>query len=157
RPGRRGRHVPGADLARLHGGRRVAQAGARLPRADSRDRVAAARQALLRLHAVHPDVHAAGCADDDRDRDDSDDAHADAPAAGATAQARAEPRAAPAASPPAAPGPSVPAGALGRSGLRLAAVSTATELLTIDQALALVLERVQPLDAEDVPLEDAAG
>ena len=36
-------------------------------------------------------------------------------------------------------------------------MSTATELLTIEEALALVLERVQPLDAEDVPLEHAAG
>jgi molybdopterin molybdotransferase len=36
-------------------------------------------------------------------------------------------------------------------------VSTATELLTIDEALALVLERVTPLEAEAVPLESAAG
>ncbi len=36
-------------------------------------------------------------------------------------------------------------------------MSTATDLLTIDEALALVLERVRPLEAEDVPLEDAAG
>jgi molybdopterin molybdotransferase len=36
-------------------------------------------------------------------------------------------------------------------------VAAATDLLTIDQALALVLERVQPLEAEDVPLEEAAG
>ena len=36
-------------------------------------------------------------------------------------------------------------------------MSTATDLLTIDEALALVLERVQPLEAEDVALEDAAG
>ena len=36
-------------------------------------------------------------------------------------------------------------------------MSTATELLTIDEALALVLERVQPLEAEEVALEDAAG
>jgi molybdopterin molybdotransferase len=36
-------------------------------------------------------------------------------------------------------------------------VSTATDLLTIDEALALVLERVRPLEAEDVALTDAAG
>jgi molybdopterin molybdotransferase len=36
-------------------------------------------------------------------------------------------------------------------------VSTATDLLTIDEALRLVLERVRPLEAEDVPLEAAAG
>ena len=36
-------------------------------------------------------------------------------------------------------------------------MSTATELLTIDQALALVLGRVQALEAEGVRLEDAAG
>ena len=36
-------------------------------------------------------------------------------------------------------------------------MSTATELLTIDEALALVLERVKPLEAEDVALADAAG
>jgi molybdopterin molybdotransferase len=36
-------------------------------------------------------------------------------------------------------------------------VSTATDLLTIDEALRLVLERVQPLEHEEVPLERAAG
>jgi len=36
-------------------------------------------------------------------------------------------------------------------------VSTATDLLTIEEALALVLERVQPLEAEDVGLEAADG
>jgi molybdopterin molybdotransferase len=36
-------------------------------------------------------------------------------------------------------------------------VSTATDLLTIEDALQLVLERVQPLEAEEVPLEAAAG
>src|SRR5262245_2586023 len=36
-------------------------------------------------------------------------------------------------------------------------MSTATDLLTIDEALALVLERVHPLEAEDVALEAAAG
>ena len=36
-------------------------------------------------------------------------------------------------------------------------VSTATDLLTIEEALALVLERVRPLEAEELPLADAAG
>ena len=36
-------------------------------------------------------------------------------------------------------------------------MSTATELLTIEEALALVLERVTPLEAQEVPLESAAG
>jgi molybdopterin molybdotransferase len=36
-------------------------------------------------------------------------------------------------------------------------VSATTELLTIDEALALVLERVRPLEHEPVALEDAAG
>ena len=36
-------------------------------------------------------------------------------------------------------------------------MAAATELLTIDEALALVLERVRPLEAEDVALEAAAG
>ena len=36
-------------------------------------------------------------------------------------------------------------------------MSTATDLLTIDEALALVLERVHPLEAEDVALDAAAG
>src|SRR5215813_10008756 len=36
-------------------------------------------------------------------------------------------------------------------------MSTATDLLTIDEALALVLERVRPLESEDVALADAAG
>jgi molybdopterin molybdotransferase len=36
-------------------------------------------------------------------------------------------------------------------------VSTATELLTIEEALALVLERAQPLEAEDVALAEAPG
>jgi molybdopterin molybdotransferase len=36
-------------------------------------------------------------------------------------------------------------------------MSTATDLLTIDEALALVLERVQPLESVGVALENAAG
>ena len=36
-------------------------------------------------------------------------------------------------------------------------MSTKTDLLTIDEALRLVLERVRPLSAEDVALENAAG
>src|SRR5438876_11466463 len=34
---------------------------------------------------------------------------------------------------------------------------TVNDLLTIDDALRLILERVQPLDAEDVAIEEAAG
>ena len=36
-------------------------------------------------------------------------------------------------------------------------MSTTTDLLTIDEALRLVLDRVRPLEAEGVPLETAAG
>ena len=36
-------------------------------------------------------------------------------------------------------------------------MSTATDLLMIDEALRLVLDHVQPLEAEDVPLDAAAG
>ena len=97
----------------------------------------------------------------DDDRDDHDDGgagrQADAVACRADAEAGAErPDARRAAKPPAA-GRRRSRPSRRAAELRFAAVSTATDLLTIDEALALVLERVRPLEAEDVPLADAAG
>ena len=168
--GRR-RDLPGADLAPLHGGRGVAQAGAPVPDAEARcPSYRPFEQRLLRLRRPYYTPTYAATTDD----------HGSTPTTTAdsaklTPRRRRRHRTSKPTSRPAPPRhPARPAAASDRvdgpadaAAAGAAAVTTTPpirrawlrrdDLLTIDEALALVLERVTPLEAEDVPLATAAA
>ncbi len=148
RRARRGGHrrdVPGSDVAPLHGGSREEPARPAVPHPELLPDLRAVREGLLglsghsgRTHAEHDDV--------DHGRDAGEGSGRPEPEAGAHPARRSQLRSRPAALTAAV-----------WSSFRASIVSGMTGLLTIAEALELVLEHVRPLEAEDVPLDDAAG
>ena len=139
RPGRRRRDVPGADLAPVHGGGREGPPGEAVP--DARAPTRCSRRSPAATGATSPSRS--------RPHDDDHDDHDARPSRRRPSPTEVNPTRERSPAPPSAhPLAGLRSPERGRRG---------DELLSIDEALELVLERVVPLEAEDVPLDEAAG